>query len=366
LLPERHPHTEVNVRNLSYPLLVVGLAVACALAGCGEQDQIRHYQAPKPEKVSPLASAGKEKVRLLGAIFPRDGGAWVFKFSGPEATIVKHEETFDKVVQSVRFGDKADPPPISWTTPAGWKHELNKGLRYATIKPEAKDDSSEITLSQLQGEKAAAVEDNVKRWCGQLGLGEPTGAELAQYCTPVEIEGIKGTLVRMTGTGSGKGPMMPPFAKGKMPPPDMGKLPPPRSVPLTYTKPEGWVESKREFSVASFRTAEGGVEITSSPLAGAAGGLDANINRWRGQVGLPDATPDQLSRDIREINLAGTKASFIDLIGPESAPRRERIVGIVLPRGNMTWFFKMRGPADQVERQLTAFQAFVESVKFNN
>jgi hypothetical protein len=31
----------------------------------------------------------------------------------------------------------------------------------------------------------------------------------------------------------------------------------------------------------------------------------------------------------------------------------------------MTWFIKMRGPADLVGRQLAAFEAFLKSVRFD-
>jgi hypothetical protein len=353
-------HTKTNLW-----LLLVGGPILFAI-GC-QEDEIRHYQAPKPEKISLGPSAERPKIRLLGAIFQRGAAAWVFKLSGPESAIAKQEEAFDQLIQTVRFKDDAGSP-ITWATPDAWKTELSKGgLRYATIRPDAKDGPLEITVSQLMGEKAGSVADNVKRWCGQLSLSEPTPAELLKYCTAIKVDNVDVTVVKMTGIGSSasKGPMAPPpFVKG--PPPDAR---PPARAPLKYTIPPGWTQMPNtQFSVASFTVGDGDrlAKITTTPLFGAAGGLNANVNRWRGQIGLPEATLEQLKQDIREIRIGDASAYFVNLIGPESATRRERIAGIVLQRGDQTWFFKIHGPADLVETQLNAFEEFVKSVQFGS
>jgi hypothetical protein len=53
---------------------------------------------------------------------------------------------------------------------------------------------------------------------------------------------------------------------------------------------------------------------------------------------------------------------------PASPPAevKERIVGVIAPNGNGPgwYFFKMRGPADQVAGQLPAFESWVASVRF--
>ena len=38
---------------------------------------------------------------------------------------------------------------------------------------------------------------------------------------------------------------------------------------------------------------------------------------------------------------------------------------MILPRGEQTWFFTIKGPADLVEKQKSAFEAFVKSVRFD-
>jgi len=51
------------------------------------------------------------------------------------------------------------------------------------------------------------------------------------------------------------------------------------------------------------------------------------------------------------------------LTGPESAGG-SRILAVMVSRGDISWFFKMRGPADLVGREKAAFEAFIGSVRF--
>ncbi len=101
------------------------------------------------------------------------------------------------------------------------------------------------------------------------------------------------------------------------------------------------------------------------PLPGAAQGLLANVNRWREQLKLKPVTEEELHKEVKVIQVAGESAASVDLLGPESeGPQRQRILGVVLPRGKRTWFFKMTGPAELVEKQKPAFEAFIKSVQF--
>lgn len=44
---------------------------------------------------------------------------------------------------------------------------------------------------------------------------------------------------------------------------------------------------------------------------------------------------------------------------------RDQLLGAIIPRGKMTWFFKLTGPADAVGPQMKSFFRFVKSIKFN-
>jgi hypothetical protein len=326
------------------------------LVGC-QDEGIQRYKVAKPEPDDPATMQ-----RLLGAIFPRSADTWVFKLSGPALAIGVREEAFKQFLQSVRFSDKADKP-IEWTVPEGWKQEPGNENRYATLRIGEGEQALEVTVTKLPP-AAAAIFPNVERWCRQLGIRPVTEDQLGKVARELKIDGAVGTLVDLTGPGAAR--------TAAKPPPK--KEPPPRKAAepsLKYSRPDSWVEAPDLAGgvvrmAAAFRVTESGktVEITVTPLGGDAGGLLANVNRWRGQVKLGPIDDTQLRKDVQAVTVAGQPASYVDLLGPEGAGR-ERMLVVVVPRGQQTWFFKMRGPADLVARQEAAFKAFMKSVQFD-
>jgi hypothetical protein len=68
---------------------------------------------------------------------------------------------------------------------------------------------------------------------------------------------------------------------------------------LKYTLPDGWKEKAlTQMRVASFEVSENGktADVSVIPLGGMAGGDLANVNRWRGQVGLAPLADDDLQK----------------------------------------------------------------------
>ena len=132
---------------------------------------------------------------------------------------------------------------------------------------------------------------------------------------------------------------------------------------LTWTTPAGWTElAPGEMRVASFKiTGAGGklADVSVIPLAGMAGGDDANVNRWRGQVGLASASSDELQKAAEKIEAGGQPAQLYDIGGTD-----QRILGVIQHRDDMAWFYKMTGDAGLVEQQKPAFVEFLKSLKF--
>jgi hypothetical protein len=103
----------------------------------------------------------------------------------------------------------------------------------------------------------------------------------------------------------------------------------------------------------------GGADVTVTALGGPAGGLLANVNRWRDQVGLARTTEEQLKKDQRPLDVAGGPAAYFDLAGAD-----KHILVVVLPHGGQTYFLKMTGSPGEVGKQQGAFEAFAKSVRF--
>jgi hypothetical protein len=318
-------------------LTVVGLS------GC-QSDEIAHYQVAKTE------------TRLLAAIVPHGDRTWFFKLTGPAAEVDSQRESFLTFLNSVRFTGKENEP-MTWTVPNGWQQEKGSELRYATFRIKGQAESLELTVVGL-GKEAGSRLANINRWRDQLGLKPLEEAELGQVSQEIKIAGESAVVVDMKGSGSGLGRMSAPFAarRSVAPEPDAGRL------PFTYRLPEGWKERppKDRISIAAFQPEDGSVDVT---ITAAGGELAANVARWRRQVGLPPATEEDFRKDCRPIDVAGISAQYVDLTGPESAGR-ERILAVVLERQDVTWFFKMKGPAERVAKQKAAFDDFVASIRF--
>src|ERR1700739_3174762 len=47
-------------------------------------------------------------------------------------------------------------------------------------------------------------------------------------------------------------------------------------------------------------------------------------------------------------------------------PPQQRLLGAILPHGDRTWFFKLLGPEDAVEKHAKEFKQFVHSVRFTD
>ena len=189
-------------------------------------------------------------MRLLGAVFPREDGAWYFKVMGPADVMEAVKPEVDAFVRSVRFTGMADPP-LTWTVPEGWKKGRGNQFSYAAFSVGREGQQVELTVSPVKG----SLLMNLNRWRGQIGLGDIGPGDLARETTEAEIDGVKATLVDWTGQGKAKPARMPPFAGGGRTPPFAGNA----GAAPKFTLPAGWKEAPlKPFSVATLQVSEGG------------------------------------------------------------------------------------------------------------
>lgn len=142
------------------------------------------------------------------------------------------------------------------------------------------------------------------------------------------------------------------------------------SAQLTWKTPAGWTEeTPSEMRVASFKVAGTGgqqADVSVIPLFGMGGTDLANVNRWRGQVGLQTETDDAMQKEAEKVEAGGHPAQLFDIAGtnPDNG-NPERILGVIQhrPDGD-SWFYKMTGAADLVEQQKPAFIEFLKSLNF--
>lgn len=156
---------------------------------------------------------------------------------------------------------------------------------------------------------------------------------------------------------------MPTTMPNGLPVPDKSALP-----SLKYTVPKGWQEkTPSEMRVASFGVTENGrsADVSVIPLGGMGGGDLANVNRWRGQVGLQPLPNDDLQKLAEKVEVAGQSVNLYDLAGTSpGSGNATRILGVILHRNDTSWFFKVDGDSDLVEKEKPAFISFLKSVQF--
>jgi len=341
-------------------VIVCGLA-ATLLLGC-QNDEIRSYRVPKSEATRAIAPS--EAARLLAVIIPHGQQTWFFKLVGPVAQVDEQKQAFDQFIRSVRFNDQAERP-VTWTVPTGWRAGPESKVRYATFQLGAQEPPLELTVFNFGG-VAGSVLDNINRWREQIGLGKIQENELGQISMNLQLECGPATLVDMTNHGGGKAATMP-GPEVTMPGPDILSRRAASRPRVQYDKPQGWKETSDPSGISTvvFEIPGGATKASVTALPRQPDEVFLNVNRWRGQLHLKPVDEKQVGKEVRQIEVAGTTAHYVDLTGPESAGQpAPRMLGVMLPRGEQTWFFKLMGPADAVEKQKSAFEAFVKSVRF--
>jgi hypothetical protein len=141
--------------------------------------------------------------------------------------------------------------------------------------------------------------------------------------------------------------------------------PPPTEKAVSVPVPPDWkqVEPGQMLRSKYVIAGQGGrAEVSVSAFPGATGGLLANVNRWRGQLQLQPISEDKLAELTSNLDVGGGKATLVDMTGQDpKAGQKARIIGSIVPKESETWFYKLMGDEQVVERQKDTFKAFVQS-----
>ena len=111
--------------------------------------------------------------------------------------------------------------------------------------------------------------------------------------------------------------------------------------------------------LGNFTAAAGQAEITVMTFPGDVGGLLANVNRWRGQSGLPPVNDAGLASATERVSVSGTPATLVEAVGDKNG-----LISVYHPVGDQTWFYKIAGPSAVVAAEKGAFMEFLQSIRF--
>ncbi|HEY2883152.1 MAG TPA: hypothetical protein VGJ15_11980 [Pirellulales bacterium] len=404
-------------------LAIATIAIACAMAGCSHNDDIKTYTVAKEQDVNPSAarpdmptkesaskaaavvSHEKNSDRMLAAIVPHGENAWTFKLTGPVAVVGGLIDQFESFLQSVSFPASAGGRP-KWTLPKDWQEAAGGGaMRYATISipnPGAGGKPLEISVVPVpwvaDGKEDERLLLNVNRWRNQMELEPIAAANLGDAIKRIQLAEGTASMVDLTGTFQSGG-MQAPFASGSSrgSGPNSQSLPPnhppvnanssnsspkanagskqaaaPVELPFTFKTPADWSPAPLpQFAAAAFTAkaeAEAKpVDISITQMAGRGGDLLMNINRWRTmQLALPAIGADELPTNAKPSEIGGKPGYLLHLVGSEEIHPQQAISAAMVESDGGTWVIKMKGDVDSIAKQQANFDTFVGSIHFGS
>jgi hypothetical protein len=167
--------------------------------------------------------------------------------------------------------------------------------------------------------------------------------------------------------GMGDPPKGAPMASGQAPTAE-GEVPlPPKPVQgerLAWTLPKGWTETKGSgMRYATLQpSVKGKCEVSVITLSGTFGGELANVNRWRGQIGLAPVDEAALPKLRTALTSPAGPVAIYDFTS-EGAAKTRMIVGM-LANAESSWFLKLNGDPDAVSAARANFVTYLGTLRF--
>jgi hypothetical protein len=136
----------------------------------------------------------------------------------------------------------------------------------------------------------------------------------------------------------------------------------PNAVSLAWQLPSGWQEKQPgRMALASFDVVVGDAtaECVVSKFPGDVGGLVANINRWRGQIGLASLDDAAAIASAETFTTSFGKIYYLKL---DNASAQKAMLTAILPGDNFVVFVKMMPPSNLVAQLEASFVSFTKSI----
>jgi len=153
---------------------------------------------------------------------------------------------------------------------------------------------------------------------------------------------------------------------------------------LTFTAPPAWhtrpPSSNMRFAEFVIPRVQSDTEDAELVIfyfgAGGGGDVEANVERWIGQVQQPDGSPSKSKAKRAERTINGLKVTTIDVSGTYTAEMRPgatehynkpgyRLCAAFVDTSNGAYYIKLTGPAKTVGAAQPDYEKFLSSLKFN-
>lgn len=125
--------------------------------------------------------------------------------------------------------------------------------------------------------------------------------------------------------------------------------------------PTGWTE-KPASGMRKASYAIDGTTIDFYLISLTTGDVPSNVNRWRGQVGLSPATPEDIATEVVAFKAGGHDVNYIEIYNEEGG---KGIVAAIIDLAPQYWYFTAKGSVDELKENAADIRAFLESITFD-
>ncbi len=296
-----------------------------------------------------------------------------------------------------------------------WKSLPGNDMRLLNFSIGEGDGAAECYVSILPGD-GGGLESNVNRWRAQMGA-DPLSSEDIEALPSITLMGRPATLVQAEGSfrGMGDGPVIEdakllgalfiaqgravfvkmvgpgatvdaeaahfadfcsslrpkgaPASGDSTPAPSAGDESEFDPADISWHAPDGWKRGRESsMRIVTYNTgAEGKTEISVIVLPGTAGGIEANINRWYGQMGVDPLSSEALAA-LPTVSVLGVDSPMAEAhgtyrgMGDVEDGDDYTLLGAVCTLPSHSIFVKMTGPSAEVAVEKDNFIAFCESL----
>ncbi|MGV3532039.1 MAG: hypothetical protein ACO1QR_06685, partial [Chthoniobacteraceae bacterium] len=276
------------------------------------------------------------------------------------------------------------PPPKAWDVPPGWQSTDPGQVSAANFVLKNEQGEASINVTPLPN-MAGKEELVVNLWRQQVGQEPLAGEAVAAALTSVPVGKAEGKSFEISGSREGKPslivtamlheenvswffklsgdqavveaqkPVFFEFLKSVRPA-EGGAAPAAASAApaaaeaapqFKWDIPQGWEQlAPGAMQVAKFKVPEkdgAKAELAVSVFPSDTGGTLANVNRWRGQLGMTPVDEAGLAEVAKPLDPAIPNATLVDL-----SQDGRQMLGAIVPRENRWWFYKLMGDAPAV------------------
>ena len=128
---------------------------------------------------------------------------------------------------------------------------------------------------------------------------------------------------------------------------------------LSFNVPADWKTIEPGSMVLHRFTTASDATLAISAFPGDVGGIVANVNRWRRQLGLAPEDEAQITAALKAVQIGEHPAQQVDL-----ANDTQRMVVTFGMVDGKTCFFKLTGTSEQIDKAMPALDQFTQSVNW--